>query len=167
MGRRSLCAVLGRHGCVMRVAALTLFVLTSCVRQGVAPERVFVPGKSFKHSVEISTQQGGIAIVHVGEWLSLSARRSTGPWVEVGRESLGPEGCWVAAAPSLVEDEVADNVTWSTEPKGVAEFNLRLLPDHSRRVRFSRSGRVVLRATSATYCSLPASSNELTVIVKE
>ena len=151
----------------MRVTVVALFVLTSCVGQGAAPEHVFVPGKSFKHSVKVSTQQGGTAVVRVGEWLSLSASRSTGPWVEVGRESLGPEGCWVARAPSAVEDEVADNVTWSTEPKGVAEFNLGLLPDHSRRVRFRRAGRVVLRATSATYCSLPASSNELTVIVKE
>ena len=54
------------------------------------------------------------------------------------RDSQGPEGCWVAPAPSEMEDEVADNVTWSTEPKGVAEFNLELLPDHSRRVRVSR-----------------------------
>jgi hypothetical protein len=152
---------------VMRVAALALFVPTSCIRQGAAPERVFVPGKSFKHSVEVRTQQGDTAIVHVGEWLSLSASRSTGPWIEVDRESLGPEGCWVAPPPSGVEDEVADNVTWSTEPKGVAEFNLGLLPDHGRRVRFSKPGPVVLRAMSATYCSLPARSNELTVMVKE
>lgn len=149
------------------MAALALFVLTSCVLPGATPDRVFVPGNSFKHTVEVGTQQGRTAVVHVGEWLSLSASRSTGPWEEVARESLAPEGCWVARAPSEIEEEVADNVTWSTEPKGVAEFNLELLPDHSRRVRFRRPGRIVLRATSATYCSMPASSNELTVMVTE
>jgi hypothetical protein len=151
---------------MMRVVGLALCVLTSCV-QARAPERVFVPGKAFHHSVEVRTKQGRTAIVRVGEWLSLSASRSTGPWVEVGRESLGPDGCWVAPPPSEVEAEVADNVTWSAEPKGGADFNLGLLPDHSRRVLFSRPGRVELRATSSTYCSAQATSNALTVTVKE
>lgn len=145
------------------VAAL-LAVLAACSRQ---PERVFVPGQPFRHVVEVNTSQGLAADVRVGEWLTLHGRRETGPWVEVDRTSLGPDRCWVAPPPAEEEPEVADSLTWSTKPEGKGEFNLGILEDHTRRVRFSEPGRYVLSATSATWCGPRVGSNELTVVVTE
>jgi hypothetical protein len=149
----------------MRVAVLGLLILlTACTRQ---PERVFVPGAGFKHVVQVGTSQGPAANVRVGEWLTLHGRRWTGPWAATARKSLGPEGCWVAPSPAEEEPQVADNLKWTTQPQGKAEFNLDILSDHTRRVRFSAPGRYVLHATSSTWCSPPVDSNELTVVVTE
>jgi len=131
------------------------------------PELVFVPGQPFSHVIDVSTAQGAAATLRVGEWLILHARRATGPWVEVQRKSLGAEGCWVAPPPPAEEAEVADNIHWTAQPEGKAEFNLEIRSDHTRRVRFSAPGRYVLRANSSTWCSPRAMSNDLTVVVME
>ena len=144
---------------VRLIASLTL--AAACERQ---PERVFVPGAPFRHVVEVRTSQGVSADVRAGEWLTLHARRGTGPWVEVERKSLGPAGCWVAPAPLEEEAEVADNLHWTARP-ATGEFNLEILGDHTRRVRFSAPGRYSLRASSSTWCSPNVESNELTVAV--
>jgi hypothetical protein len=141
-----------------------LTLLMACARP---PERVFVPGTPFRHVVEVGTAQGVVASIQVGEWLTLHGRRSTGPWMATERSRLGPDGCWVAPAPAEDEPQVADNLKWSTQPEGKAEFNLGILTDHSRRVRFLAPGRYVLHATSSTWCSPPVGSNELTVVVTE
>ena len=141
-----------------------LTILAACSS---APERVFVPGAPFKHVVEVRTTQGLAADIRVGEWLTLHGRRSTGPWIAVERKSLGPDGCWVAPPPPADEAQVADELTWTTQPEGKAEFNLGILADHVRRVRFSAPGRYVLKASSATWCSPRAVSNELVVVVQE
>ena len=148
----------------MRAVLGPLMLLMACTRP---PERVFVPGTPFKHLIEVRTSQGMTASVRMGEWLTLHGRRSTGPWVATERQSLGPDGCWVAPSPAEEEPEVADNLRWTTQPEGKAEFNLGILDDHTRRVRFAVPGRYQLRATSSTWCSPPAGSNELTVVVKE
>ena len=111
-----------------------VLALAACDRP---PDRVFVPGKPFRHVVEVRTAKGDAAEVLVGEWLTLHARRTTGPWVEVERKTLGPEGCWVAPAPAPQEEEVADDLTWTALPAGAGRFNLEIAPDHTRRVRFS------------------------------
>jgi hypothetical protein len=141
-----------------------LMLLMACDQQ---PERVFVPGKPFRHVVEVRTSQGVAPSIRVGEWLALHARRSTGPWAATERKSLGPDGCWVAPSPAEEEPEVADNLRWIAEPEGKAQFNLDLLADHTRRVRFSVPGRYVLHATSSTWCSPPVGSNRLIVEVTE
>ena len=141
-----------------------LTLVTACSS---APERVFVPGKPFTHVVEVRTDQGAAAGIRAGEWLTLSATRATGPWVEVERKSLGPDGCWVAPPPPAREGQVADELTWSAQPTGQAEFNLGAPGDRSRRVRFSSPGRYVLRASSATWCSPRVDSNDLVVVVTE
>lgn len=149
----------------MRASVLgVVALLTACARP---PERVFVPGKPFRHEVEVRTAQGPAARVRAGEWLTLHARRTTGPWMPVERRSLGSDGCWVASPPPADEAEVADNLRWVAAPEGKAEFNLDMLPDHTRRVRFSAPGRYVLQASSSTWCSPPAGSAELTVVVEE
>jgi hypothetical protein len=148
----------------MKLAAALSLLLVACWQQ---PERVFVPGKPFTHAIYVRTAQGPAASVRVGEWLTLHAVRETGPWVEVQRRSLGPDGCWVAPPPPPEESEVADNVHWTGQPEGKAEFNVTILDDHTRRVRFPAAGRYVLRATSTTWCAPRAMSNELTVVVTE
>ena len=140
-----------------------LAILVACDRP---PDRVFVPGSPFKHVVEVRTAQGVSAEVRVGEWLTLHARRATGPWAPVDRKSLGPDGCWTAPSPAEEEPEVADNVRWVAQPAS-GEFNPGNLDDHSRRVRFSAPGRYSLRATSSTWCSPKVDSNELTILVRE
>jgi hypothetical protein len=150
---------------MMRGRPIALAVLlVACARQ---PERVFVPGTPFRHVVEVRTSQGLVADVRVGEWLTLHARRETGPWVGVERKSLGPEGCWVAPTPPEKEAEVADNLAWTAQPAGPGEFNMGILSDHTRRVRFSAPGRYSLKGRSSTWCSPKVESNELTVAVRE
>jgi hypothetical protein len=149
----------------MRVGVFGLvMLLMACARQ---PERVFVPGTPFRHVVEVRTSQGVAANIRVGEWLILHGRRSTGPWTVTERRALGPDGCWVAPSPAEEEPQVADNLKWTAQPEGKADFNLDILTDHTRRVRFSAPGRYVLHATSSTWCSPPVGSNDLTVVVKE
>jgi hypothetical protein len=130
------------------------------------PDRVFVPGSPFSHVIDVRTAQGATAAVKMGEWLTLHARRRTGPWTEVDRTSLGKDGCWVAPHPPADEPEVANNVTWTTDPLKAGEFDDGLREDHVRRVRFAAPGRYVLKATSSTWCSSPVDSNTLVVVVR-
>jgi hypothetical protein len=148
-----------RHGGLLVLMAF----LTGCTEP---PDRVFVPGSPFIHVIEVRTAQGATAAVRTGEWLTLHARRRTGPWTEVNRKSLGQDGCWVAPPPPADEPEVADNVTWSTDPLKAGEFDGGLREDHFRRVRFAAPGRYVLKAASSTWCSSKADSNTLVVVVR-
>ena len=138
-------------------------MLTGCTK---LPERVFVPGAPFTHLVEVRTAQGATAEIRAGEWLTLHAQRRTGPWTEVDRKSLGPDGCWVGSAPPAEEPEVAADVSWRSDPLKAGEFDEGLRPDHLRRVRFSAPGRYVLQATSSTWCSSKRDSNTLVVVVR-
>jgi hypothetical protein len=152
-------------GCVAHHRALAIFLtfVVGCTRP---PDRVFVPGSPFTHVVEVRTAQGLTAEVKTGEWLTLHASRRTGPWTEVDRKSLGPNGCWSGSAPPSVEPEVATDVSWRTDPLNAGEFDDGLRPDSLRLVRFSVPGRYVLRAASSTYCSAKADSNTLVVVVR-
>jgi hypothetical protein len=148
----------------MRVLVIALLMLPlACARQ---PERVFVPATPFKHVVEVRTSQGVSADVRVGEWITLHARRATGPWVDVERKSLAPGSCWVAPSPPQEETEVADNLSWTARPAN-GEFNVGILSDHTRRVRFSAPGRYSLKGRSSTWCSPKVETNELTVVVRQ
>ena len=120
-----------------------------------------MPGPAFKHEVEVRTTQGQSAQVRVGEWLDLHGRRSTGAAGGRGAQEPRSDGCWVAPPPAAEEPQVADDLTWTAQPEGKAEFNLGILADHARRVRFSAPGRYVLRASSSTWCSPRVVSNEL------
>ena len=146
----------------LRFLSVFLTLVTGCTR---LPDRVFVPGSSFTHVVEVRTAQGLTAEIKTGEWLTLHARRRTGPWTEVDRKSLGPNGCWTAPAPPPDEPEVATDVTWRSDPPNKG-FDDGLREDHVRRVRFSTPGRYVLKATSSTYCFSTADSNTLVVVVR-
>ncbi len=140
-----------------------LMLLFACTSQ---PERVFVPGTRFRHVVDVRTSQGRFADARVGEWVILHARRTTGPWTNVDRKSLGPDGCWVGLAPPADEEEVATDLTWVADPAGPGQFDNGLRSDHTRRVRFAKPGRYTLKATSSTWCSPKVQSHELIVVVR-
>jgi len=149
------------------VKGLALGLVLLLIACAPKPDRVFVPGAPFKHAVHVTTSQGVSAKVRVGEWLTLHASRETGPWVEVARESLGPDGCWVAPPPPALEEEVSDNLRWMAQPAEPAVFNLDIRDDHTRQVRFAAAGRYTLKASSSTWCSPHVDSgNELSIDVE-
>jgi hypothetical protein len=129
------------------------------------PARVFVPGDSFSERIEVRTGQGDSARVSVGEPVTLHARRFSGPWIDVSRESVTPDVCWWASVPVGVEEEVAGNLRWIVQPTGSAEFNIDFRADLSREVRFSIPGRYVLVAESSGWCSDPYIGDSLYVEV--
>jgi hypothetical protein len=151
-----------RNSTAPRTFAL-IALLAGCTQP---PDRVFVPGSPFTHVIEVRTAEGATAAVKVGEWVTLHARRRTGPWTEVDRKSLGKDGCWVGSLPPAEEPEVAADVTWRAEPLEAGRFDDGLREDHVRRVRFSAPGRYVLKATSATWCSPKVDSSTLVVVVR-
>ncbi len=150
---------IGACACVAAMVAVT-----SCRR---LPDEVYVPADVFRSRIVATTSQGRSATVRAGDWLTLSVSRTSGPWVRVRRAALDPGSCWLAPAPPDHEEQVADNVTWTAAPNGAAEFNLGLLEDHSRRVRFARPGRVTLRATSVAWCAKEAATDEIEITVTE
>ena len=141
--------------------SLALFAL-SCSQD---PSEVFVPGPSFSQSVQLSTAQGERATVRVEEPLILHAQRISGPWVEVARDSLAPDACWLVSPPPELEDEVAGNLRWLVEPPGSVTFNVELRLDFTREVRFSKPGIYQLSAQSSAWCKKPHSGNTVTVEV--
>jgi len=147
---------------VRAALGVALLLATACSPE---PGRVFVPGPTFGQSIHLSTAQGEHARVRVGEALRLHAERRSGPWIEVPRASLPPGACWQVSPPPDLEPEVAGNLRWLVEPPDAARFNLGLLRDQSREVRFSAPGRYQLSARSAVWCTEPYGGNTLTVEV--
>src|SRR5678816_2239125 len=67
-----------RNSTATRAFAL-MALLAGCTQP---PDRVFVPGSPFTHVIDVRTAEGATATVKVGEWVTLHARRRTGPWTE-------------------------------------------------------------------------------------
>lgn len=126
---------------------------------------VFVPGESFRQSIQISTEQGEQATVKVGQPLVLHASRTSGPWLAREQRSLPPDACWLASPPPEHEVEVADNLKWSVDQPGVATFNVGLRSERTREVRFSAPGVYQLTAESSAWCGEPYGGNAVTVSV--
>jgi hypothetical protein len=145
-----------------RVLMLSLGATVACSPE--LPARVVVPGDGYAESIEVSTGQGDSARVAVGAPLLLHAVRRSGPWVEVDRTSLPPDGCWWRSAPDAVEGEAAGSLRWFAEPAGDAEFG-GFRTDFARDVRFSAPGRYLLWAESGGWCSEPYSGDTLVVDV--
>ena len=139
----------------------TLVSQPGCTEETAA--EVYVPGDRFEQRVIASSEA---LETTVGEWVTLHARRATGPWQRVQAASLGPDACWLQQPPPPVEREVSNNVTWIVEPTGSAEFDLPKIPQlQPRRVRFARPGTYRLTARSAGWCREPFESNIVTVVV--
>src|SRR6185503_17573566 len=74
-----------RHGGLPALLAL----LAGCTQP---PDRVFVPRSPFTHVVDARTAQGATAAVKTGEWLTLHARRRSGPWsVSAGHNTFSKQ----------------------------------------------------------------------------
>ncbi len=105
------------------------------------PEFVYVPAENYKISVEITAPAEAVA----GEWVTLRATRSSGPWKLTKSSELAPGSTWFIKPPPENEREVADNLRWLTEPPGVALFDVpapfsRGSSGHERKVMFSQPG---------------------------
>jgi hypothetical protein len=131
-----------------------------------SPDRVYVPGDSFRYVVRISTAQGEHATVAVGEPLRLHASRRSGPWIEKAAKDVPDTACRTSA---LMEEEpeVAAELAWNVEPEGVATFNVPTVltaGDRTREVRFSQPGEYRLKGVSFAPCTRET-SNVITVSV--
>lgn len=129
------------------------------------PRIVYVPGETFRESLQISTGLGTAPTIGVNEPLTLRARRTSGPWVQRSRADVPDVKCSWGAAPPEVEHEVADNIRWLVDPDSVAVFNVEFRPDHTREVRFSRPGVYRVTARSSTSCVIPASADTIVIRV--
>lgn len=122
---------LGLMTCALkRHLAVTLLplLLLACSEQpgdgeeagdGTAPTGfVFVPGDDFSVSLEIAVQAEAAA----GEWITVSAKRRSGPWKRVKHTETPKGGIWFTSRPRELEPEVAENVWWETEPSFSARF---------------------------------------------
>jgi hypothetical protein len=148
----------------MRYLAGAAIVLTLCgCSTGEVPEHVFIRTESVVVAVTVRSE----ARVAVGEWLPLSATRSTrGDWEEVRFADLGEGVPWMGYLPPENEPEVAANLRWFAEPMDGVEFDStvpRPVPLLQRAVRFSKPGAYRLWATS--HPPLDATSNALQIEV--
>src|SRR5262245_46900724 len=102
---------------VKRYLALALlpFLLLACSKSS---DLVFVPGDDFSASLEIALQTEAVA----GEWFNISAKRRSGPWKRVPLTAVPRGAIWFANQPQEIEPEVAENVSWVTDPEGAARF---------------------------------------------
>jgi len=149
-----------------RVLASTLLVAhCACGPSEQPPEFVYLRTDSV--SVVVSITARSPSRIRVGEWLPLSATRSTtGSWRKV-RFGEVPDGVrWLGGIPPEHEPEVAANLQWYAEPMEGVEFDSwvpRPVPVLERAVRFSRPGTYRLRASS--HPPLDATSNTIEVEV--
>ncbi len=148
----------------MRYLAGAAIVLTLCgCSTGESPERVFIRTESVV--VAVTVRSG--ARVAVGEWLPLTATRSTrGDWEEVRFADLEEGVPWLGYRPPENEPEVAANLRWFAEPMDGVEFDStvpRPVPLLQRAVKFSKPGIYRLWATS--HPPLDATSNTLQIEV--
>jgi len=145
-----------------RSRTLALVLLAACADE---PSRVYVPAPSLTESLRAWTEQGDSATVRVGETLVLHAESFSGPWIEVDRDSLDADACWVVSPP-VHEEEVASSLRWHVDPSGAALFDTALRLDRSREVRFTSPGVYALTPESSSWCADPYTGNVLHVVVR-
>jgi len=132
------------------------------------PSRVWVPGPDFVATLDVSIGDGSVAVWRVGEWITLHADRSTGPWVQVARKDL-PEGApWMRQPPPAREYNVEANVRWLVEPEGFSRFNLPGAQDIlTRKVQFNTPGNYRLWAESHSWGGGQMKSNVIEIVITE
>jgi hypothetical protein len=125
------------------------------------PEFCFVPAEDYKISVEIAVPREAV----VGEWIPLRAQRRSGPWKRVKSAEILPDASWFRKPPPAYESEVADNLTWHTEPPGVARFDIPRAPlTHERKAMFSQPG--TYRIWGSNSYPTKAESNIATITIR-
>jgi hypothetical protein len=107
-----------------------------------------------------------------GEWLELKAARTSGPWIQVPRNEVAEGAVAWPEQPPAFEQQVAANLTWLTEPAGIARFNVATLESaqrdpYGRQVMFSKPGVYKIWGVSA-YPTVSTSAVEtITIRAKE
>lgn len=123
------------------------------------PPTVYVPAADYAQALAIGT-----GAARAGEWTTLEARLSAGPWRPVPREEADLTDCWWRRPPPPTDSSAASRVTWRVEPADSVRFNLPTSPTAPRQVRFPRPGTYRLWAV-APGCRTPVTSETLTVQV--
>ena len=103
------------------------------------PEHVYVPADDYTVVVTIDVPRQA----RVGEWIPLKASRKSGPWKKVKFAEVAPDVRWFVRPPPEFEDEVADNLTWLTDPPQAARYDMPTLTEemsHERKAKFSKPG---------------------------
>jgi hypothetical protein len=121
---------------------------------------VFVPAENFSASVEIVVPTEAVA----GEWISLRAKRRSGPWKRVF-VVLPPDEPWLSEQPPELESEVSRAVFWETDPPLSARCSFPVGDDtrSTQTAMFTKPGVYKIWAVSF----LPwAKSNVVTVTVR-
>lgn len=147
----------------MRSIGITLIALSLGACDAGTPEYVYVRTSSVIVTVTAQSESR----VRAGEWLRLSASRTTtGQWQKLRFADVPKDVAWIAYIPPAHESDLAASLRWFAEPADGVEFDnpaLRAAPPVERRVRFARPGTYRLWATS--YPPLDARSNTLQVEV--
>jgi len=135
-------------------------VMTRLVNVG-ATEFVFVPAENFSASVEIVAPAEAVT----GEWITLLAKRRSGPWKQV-LAVLPPDEPWSLQQPPELENEVSRSVFWETDPAFSARCGVPLYdhtPGTTQTAMFAKPGLYKIWAVSL----FPqAKSNVVTVSVR-
>jgi hypothetical protein len=104
-----------------------------------------------------------------GEWVTLKASRTSGPWVRV-KPSDVPDGTVAfPKCPPPFEDEVQANLQWLTDPPDVALFDVPTMESVrsdplGRKVVFSQPG--VYKVWAVTAYPTRATSNVETITIR-
>jgi hypothetical protein len=153
-------------------AALLMLLLFACSQEPSAskgedvtrPEFVYVPAENYKISVDIAVPREAVA----GEWITLRATRTSGPWKLIKASELAPGTTWFIKPPPEHEREVADNLRWLTEPPGAARFDVPVHAigpiSHERKAVFRKPGTYRLRAHNAYPTEAESNSIMITVV---
>ncbi|HKQ15837.1 MAG TPA: SMI1/KNR4 family protein [Steroidobacteraceae bacterium] len=121
----------------------------------------YVPAEGFASVVTISAPSSA----RVGEWIALTATRSSGPWNLVQQAEIGPDEICLLE-PLIFEPDVAANLAWIVDPPGISMFDTGEIAGADRSARgvmFAEPGVYKLRGHSSF--PLKVFSNEITIKV--
>jgi len=133
-----------------RKIPIILACLLSLLGCDTDPHDVFVPVT--EPEVDLVIRASATEVL-VGEPIVLHATRlNRGEWKLVKRNELAREQCWLRRPPPYREEEVSDNLRWTTYPSKNARFNVSLRTDHTREVVFEEPGTYILEPSSKIPC---------------
>lgn len=147
-----------------RSAAVFLLLLVAGCEQSKPRYRSYVPGPSFREEMLAGVLGTPADSVAAGEWVTLHAARTAGPWVLSDSAGEANAPCR-RVSPVEREFEVASKVKWRIQPSEGIAFNIPGPPDFVRQVKFTRPGRYEVWAVSEG-CAGPFESNRFVVEVR-
>ena len=144
------------------VLLIALLACSADEQSSARPEHVYVPADDYKVVVTIAVPEKAKA----GEWIPLRATRKSGPWKKVKAADVAPDVRWFVRPPPEFEDEVADNLTWLTDPPQTARFDVPTIEamNHERKAKFAKPG--IYKIWGHNAYPTTAQSNVVTVRVR-